>query len=84
MRKRSLLTTQFLCLLFLLSLTGCARNLIILKSSNEEFIIPKGTSFTAIWDGKVQTIKADDDVAVVYKGYLLKLKQDAIACVVNK
>jgi len=40
-------------------------------------IIPKGTPFKAIYNGKLQNWVAEDDLAVVYKGQLLKLQQEA-------
>ncbi len=67
----------FLCLLCLLSLANCATRGAVLTSDQRQLIIPKGQTFQAVWDGKVQDFKAEEDLVIVYKGYLLKLQQEA-------
>lgn len=65
----------FLCCT--MSLSACARHVAVLRTDQRILIIPKGRQFSALWDGKLQEWVADDDLAVIYKGQLLKLQEEA-------
>jgi hypothetical protein len=53
------------------------KKLHVLRSDQRTLIIPKGQEFRAIWDGELKDTIAEEDLAVMYKGYLLKLQQEA-------
>jgi len=42
-------------------------------------IIPKGTQFKAVFEDKLSDYVAEEDMACMHKGYLLKLQQEANA-----
>lgn len=65
----------FLCCT--MSLSACARHVAVLRADQRILIIPRGQQFRAIWDGKLQEWVADDELAVMYKGQLLKLQEEA-------
>jgi len=77
MNKHLLKMIPLLCLLLTMICGGCARKLQILTSDQRTLIIPKGQKFKALWDGELKNTVAEEDLAVMYKGYLLKLQQEA-------
>jgi len=51
--------------------------LVILKESDKIYIIPKGEQFKAIFDDRLESVSADDDMVAMYKGTYLKLIEEA-------
>lgn len=65
----------------LLNLNGCAWNSKVILTQNEmRPIIPKGTTYKALWDGKVQDLIAEADRVTMPKGDYLDLQQKADKC----
>ena len=79
MHKHLRKMTLLLCLFLMLTCVSCARKLQVLRSDQMTLIIPKGTQFKAVFEDKLSDYVAEEDMACMHKGYLLKLQQEANA-----
>lgn len=69
-----------LFLLLVLNLVGCVRSCPILTQDEQIQVIPKGAIYTAIWDGKTQEFKAEQDRIAIAKGNYMELQKKADKC----
>ena len=76
-RKLLLIMTVLLLPLLATSCVNLGAKSTILRNDEQVFFIPKGKTFPTIDKGKEIDIVAPEDMAVLFKGQLLKLEEEA-------